>query len=218
MRGWEVLESEFNQPYMQQLMAFLKAELRENVIFPPIDHLFFAFKKTSFLATKVVIVGQEPYQHPGQAHGLCFSVSKETPLTPSLKNIFSELEADLHIAIPGHGCLEKWSDQGVLMLNAVMSIRSQSSHSHQNKGWEKFTDKVIQLLAERINPPIFVFWGKEAQKKAKLLTGNPSIHYLVAPHPSPHSAYKGFFGCRHFSKINKLLERQGELPIDWSID
>jgi uracil-DNA glycosylase len=212
----DILTHELSQPYLSDLANFIQNDRESGIqIYPPKDLVFNAFKQTPYDNVKVVIMGQDPYHGPGQAHGLCFSVPHGIPLPPSLLNIYKELNADLGIPIRNHGCLECWAKQGVLLLNATLTVRQGQAGSHQGKGWERFTDAVIAKLVERKDPVIFVLWGKYAQEKCRFAQMNSSHHFLTAPHPSPFSAHQGFFGCRHFSKINQLLEHQGKSPIDW---
>lgn len=215
------LSEELKQPYLWHLKAFLEKERLGKVsVFPPHDMMFNAFWKTPFDRVRVVIVGQDPYHGPGQAHGLCFSVAKGVQSPPSLQNIFKEIEKDLNLPIPSHGCLLTWAEQGVMMLNATLTVRQSEPMSHHGKGWEKFTDAVLLQLAKRQNPVIFVLWGKNAQEKCKFLNtmlSQTSHSILTAAHPSPLSAHNGFFGCRHFSKINDILQKRGEVPINWQI-
>lgn len=215
----KILAEELAQPYMQELARFVEAErLRRDVsIYPEVDHVFNALHKTSFDDVKVVILGQDPYHGPGQAHGLCFSVPPGTPFPPSLRNIFKELQEDLGLTIPSSGCLDKWANQGVLLFNTTLTVREGEPHSHYGKGWERFTDAVLLKLAQREDPPIFVLWGKAAQQKGLFLEKYPKLHCLISVHPSPLSAHRGFFGCRHFSKINALLVQQGKKPIEWQL-
>lgn len=220
----QVLEKELSAPYMLQLAAFVEKERKGNVpIYPPKELVFNAFLKTPFDPVKVVIIGQDPYHGPGQAHGLSFSVPKGVPQPPSLQNIFKELQTDLGIDPPEHGCLTRWANQGVMLLNATLTVRQAEPMSHHNKGWERFTDAVVHALCKRDTPVIFVLWGKNAQEKCRFIE-DPAIqqldeakrhHVLIAAHPSPFSARNGFFGCRHFSKINEILIARGASPIDW---
>lgn len=216
----ERLSSEFEKPYMRQLEAFLSQEYREGkTIYPPFEQIFNAFCHVPFGATKVVIIGQDPYHGPGQAHGLAFSVPKGVPTPPSLQNIFKELVADVGGPLPSNGCLVGWADQGVLLLNATLTVRANEPRSHYGKGWEVFTDRVVQLLAARKDPIVFVLWGRSALEKWKhvCMEGEQTHHLvLTAPHPSPLSAHSGFLGCRHFSKINEFLIRSGKEPIRWN--
>lgn len=211
-----VLGEEFEKPYMRQLKAFLVEERRQHQVFPPGREMFNAFACTPFDQVRVVILGQDPYHGPGQAHGLCFSVRRGIPPPPSLVNIFRELNQDLGVPFPQHGELTSWARQGVLLLNTVLTVRARQANSHRGKGWEQFTDRAIQALNERREGLVFVLWGSPAGAKAKLI--DPSKHLILrAPHPSPLSADRGFFGCRHFSQINRHLESRGEPPIDWRL-
>lgn len=212
----ELLAEEFEKDYMKELQMFLAQEYKEHVIFPPKEDIFNALRYTSYSGVKVVVLGQDPYPGRGQAHGLSFSVRDGVPLPKSLQNIFKELQDDVGFRIPKSGCLEKWAKQGVLMLNTVLTVREGDPNSHKGKGWEQFTDKIIELLNGREEPVIFVLWGANAKAKLNLIT-NPRNYVLSAQHPSPLSAYRGFFGCRHFSKINLILERNGMEPIDWQL-
>lgn len=215
---WQsLLSSEKQQPYFLKILDFLKTERAGNKkIYPNSSDIFNAFKLTSFADVKVVILGQDPYHGHGQAHGLCFSVQPGVTPPPSLQNIFKELHDDLSVPIPNHGCLEKWAKQGVLLLNTVLSVESGKPQSHANIGWEIFTDKVIRILNEQKEGLIFLLWGAPAQRKAQLIDPNRH-HILKAPHPSPLSAHRGFFGCKHFSKTNMLLRQMGKPEIDWSL-
>ncbi len=215
------LEQELQEPYIADLAAFVEKEYATQTVYPPKELIFNAFYQTPFDNVKVLIMGQDPYHGPGQAHGLSFSVPKGVKPPPSLQNIFKELEADVHIPKPNHGCLLSWAKQGVLLLNATLTVRQGEPMSHHGRGWERFTDAAVRKLEERKDPVIFVLWGKSAQDKCRFLReeGIPSRHFvLTAAHPSPYSANNGFFGCRHFSKINEYLEKQGKTPIDWSLD
>lgn len=213
----EALANEFNAPYFQDLKAFLVEEKKKFSVYPPGTLIFSAFNHTPFHKVKVVMLGQDPYHGPGQAHGLCFSVNRGVAKPPSLINIFKEIESDLGIAPPAHGNLEKWADQGVLLLNATLTVRAHQAGSHQNKGWERFTDAAIKALSEKRSGLVFLLWGNYAGAKQALIdTGRH--HVLKAPHPSPLSASRGFFGCQHFSKTNELLTAQGIAPIDWRLD
>jgi uracil-DNA glycosylase len=214
---FDILADEFEKPYMQELLAFVERERQLGNVYPKEADLFNAFSKTSFLSTKVVIVGQDPYHGPNQATGLSFSIPKGMPFPPSLRNIFRELHEDLGIPIPTHGSLEHWASQGVLLLNAILTVREGLPLSHVNKGWEKFTDAVLQKLAMRDKPPIFVLWGNAAQKKCLPLIGVDHLMFLKSVHPSPLSAHRGFFGSRPFSKLNAMLQQQGNAPIDWAL-
>lgn len=211
------LEGEFRKPYYKDLFLYVKNEYATQVIYPPADDIFNAFHMTPLHQVKVVILGQDPYHEEKQAHGLSFSVRPEVEIPPSLVNIYKELSDDLHISIPKTGYLEKWARQGVLLLNTVLTVRAHAANSHRMKGWEKFTDAAIMALNEQDRPIVFMLWGKPAQSKIPMLT-NPNHLILTAPHPSPLSAYRGFFGCKHFSKANAFLEEHGETPIDWTIE
>lgn len=214
---WDsLLAEEFEQDYMKELQAFLTQEYREYTVFPPKEDIFNALRYTAYRDVKVVVLGQDPYPGRGQAHGLSFSVRDGIALPKSLQNIFKELQEDVGFRIPQSGCLEKWAKQGVLMLNTVLTVRAGEPNSHKGKGWEQFTDKVISLLNMREQPVIFVLWGANAKAKLNLIT-NPRNYVLSSQHPSPLSAYRGFFGCRHFSKINLILQRNGMEPIDWQL-
>ena len=210
------LESEFKQEYFQSLSAFLKEEYKTKTIYPAREDVFNAFEYTPYETCKVVILGQDPYHEPNQAHGLCFSVRKGVALPPSLRNIYAELHADLGCAIPDHGCLVDWARQGVFLLNTTMTVRQGAAASHVGKGWETFTDDIIRELNKREKSIIFLMWGSCAKQKEALIT-NKNHYILKAPHPSPLSAYRGFFGCKHFSKTNEILLNNGETPIDWQI-
>ncbi len=213
------LHDEFNLPYMRKLASFLSAEEAKGIqIFPPANLRFNAFCQTPLDQVKVVIMGQDPYHGPGQAHGLAFSVPRGIFLPPSLKNIFKELASDVGLNMPSHGCLDHWAKQGVLLLNATLSVRSEEPKSHYGQGWEQFTDRVISILAERPEPIVFMLWGRSALEKFQRLTAQSSRHLiLTSVHPSPLSAYRGFFGCRHFSRANTFLKEKGQQPIDWAI-
>ena len=210
----EILKDEWSKPYYQSLRQFLKNEYSTQRIYPHMNDIFSALKYTSFKDTKVVIIGQDPYHGPGQAHGLCFSVKKGVMPPPSLKNIFKELQSDIGKPIPSHGELTEWAKQGVLLLNNVLTVREGQPTSHKDKGWEIFTDRVIQQLNQKETPVVFLLWGAHAQKKAQIIT-NP-IHYkLTCVHPSPLSASRGFFGCKHFSKTNEILRQNNLEEIKW---
>lgn len=213
----EVMAGEFDKPYYKQLREFLKEEYFSREIYPDMNNIFNAMKHTSYSGAKAVIIGQDPYHEPGQAHGLCFSVQKGCPIPPSLQNIYKEIEADLGIPPAPHGQLTKWADSGVLMLNTVLTVRRGQANSHKGKGWETFTDDVIIKLNERELPLVFLLWGGNAKAKKRLIT-NPAHFILEAAHPSPLSAYNGFFGCRHFSKCNEFLQSRGIEPVDWKIE
>jgi uracil-DNA glycosylase len=211
------LLQEFSKPYMRQLREFLKEEKRKGkIIFPKASDMFNALNSCALESVKVVILGQDPYHGLGQAHGFCFSVQKGVAIPPSLQNIFKELESDVGVAKPTQGSLENWAKQGVLLLNAVLTVESGRAGSHHEKGWEAFTDQVIRLVNGLSHSVVFLLWGAPAQKKAELIT---SRHHLVlkSPHPSPLSAYRGFLGNRHFSKTNEFLKSQGLREIDWSL-
>jgi uracil-DNA glycosylase len=210
------LEPEFEQPYMASLRDFLVQEKKTARVFPPGKDVFNAFAYTPFEQVRVVVLGQDPYHGPNQAHGLCFSVQRGTRPPPSLQNIFKELNQDLGLPIPSHGELTHWAQQGVLLLNTVLTVRAQEANSHRNQGWERFTDRVISVLNERREGIVFVLWGGAAGKKAPMI--DPSKHLILrAPHPSPLSSYRGFFGCGHFSQINTHLVSRGQTPIDWGV-
>lgn len=215
--SWKaVLAEEFNEPYFHTLREFLVEERKHHIIYPPGGLIFNAFDKTPFHKVKVVILGQDPYHGPGQAHGLCFSVPHGVSAPPSLVNIFKEIQDDLKIPVPKHGNLEKWAEQGVLLLNATLTVRANQAGSHQKKGWEQFTDKVIQILSAQRTGLVFILWGRYAQAKEALIDTSKH-HILKGPHPSPLSAYAGFFGCKHFSKTNEVLRNQLLDEIDWRI-
>ena len=211
------LKPEFTKAYYRKLHQVIQEEYRSHKIFPPADDIFNAFHLTNFNDVKVVILGQDPYHNDGQAHGLCFSVKPEVEIPPSLVNIYKELKDDCGCSIPDNGYLIKWAKQGVLMLNTVLTVRAHQANSHRGFGWEQFTDAVIQLLNSQDRPIVFILWGAPAQKK-KLMLDNPNHLILEAPHPSPLSAYRGFFGSKPFSKTNLFLEQNGILPIDWQIE
>lgn len=216
--GWlDVLGPQFNEPYMVSLKEFLREQKdRRKVIYPNSGNWFNAFNSTPFDKVKVVILGQDPYHGPGQAHGLCFSVLPGIPFPPSLQNIFQELGQDLGIPTPGHGCLQHWADQGVLLLNATLTVERHRAGSHQGKGWEQFTDFAVQSLEKARDDLVFMLWGSYAQRKGEFV--DPRRHLVLkSPHPSPLSAHRGFFGSRHFSRANQWLEEHGKPPIDWSI-
>lgn len=210
----EVLQPEFNKPYFTELKSFLQEEKRTYKVFPPGNRIFAAFDHTPFSKVKVVILGQDPYHNDGQAHGLCFSVPDGIAIPPSLVNIYKELNSDLGVPIPRSGNLEKWANQGVLLLNATLTVRAYQAGSHQKRGWENFTDEVIRQLSARHSGLVFILWGSYAQAKESMI--DTSKHYILkAVHPSPLSVYRGFFGCRHFSKTNELLAGADKEPIDW---
>ncbi len=212
----EILKDEWKKPYYKNLRRFLKSEYSSFTVYPDMYDIFNALKLTSFSDTKVVIIGQDPYHGPGQAHGLCFSVKKGIEPPPSLKNIFKEMHSDIGIKIPTNGDLTCLAKQGVLLLNTVLTVRAGMADSHKDKGWEIFTDRVISELNKKQTPVIFLLWGAKARNKANIIT-NPIHKKLTAAHPSPLSAYNGFFGCRHFSKTNELLKSFGLKPINWEI-
>ena len=208
------LSDQFAAPYFEELKRFLIAEKQQYPVYPPGALIFNAFNLTPFDKVKVVILGQDPYHEPGQAHGLCFSVLPGTKYPPSLMNIFQELQSDLGVPVPPTGNLEGWARQGVLLLNATLTVRAHQAGSHQRHGWETFTDAAISRLSEKRSGIVFLLWGSYAQAKAQLIDG--SKHFiLTAPHPSPLSAYRGFFGCRHFSQTNQILIQNGQEPIRW---
>lgn len=212
------MEEEFKKPYYRQLYSFVREEYGKTVVYPPADDIFNAFHFTPLNEVKVLLLGQDPYHNVNQAHGLSFSVlpeQKEIP--PSLQNIYKELQDDMGCYIPNNGYLKKWADQGVLLLNTVLTVRAHQANSHQGKGWEQFTDAVIQAVNAQDRPIVYFLWGRPAQMKASMLT-NPKHLILKAPHPSPLSAYRGFFGCKHFSKANEFLVANGVEPIDWQIE
>jgi len=214
-----VLKEEFDKDYMKHLKFFLQEEKQRGAtVYPKGADIFNALNHTPFDKVKVVILGQDPYHGPGQAHGLSFSVQKGVAVPPSLKNIYKELSDDIPgFAMPSHGNLTKWADEGVLLLNATLTVRAHEAGSHQGKGWEIFTDTVISKLSELRTGIVFLLWGRYAQNKAELIDGKKHS-ILKAAHPSPFSAYHGFIGCKHFSKANEILDREGKQPIDWQID
>ena len=211
----EVLQGEFDKEYYQKLRSFLVQEYRTNTIYPNMHDIFNALKFTPYGKVRAVILGQDPYHGPGQAHGLCFSVQRGVPTPPSLVNIYKELQTDLGIAPAGHGCLTDWAQQGVLLLNTALTVRAGQANSHRGQGWEIFTDRVIELLNLRQEPMVFLLWGANAKSKKALVT-NPNHLVLTAPHPSPLSAHNGFFGCRHFSQCNEFLAPHSG-PINWQL-
>lgn len=213
----EALQGEFKKPYYKQLFQTVNNEYRTRRIYPPADDIFNAFHLTPLKEVKVVILGQDPYHGDGQAHGLCFSVKPDVDIPPSLVNIYQELHDDLGCTIPNHGCLTKWAKQGVLLLNTVLTVRAHQANSHKGIGWEEFTDAAIRKLNEQDRPIVFMLWGRPAQAKKSMLH-NPKHLILEAPHPSPLSAYRGFFGSRPFSQANRFLEAQGVEPVDWQIE
>ena len=214
---WDnILADEWEKPYYKELREFLKNEYKTQRIYPNMYDIFNALKYTSFADTKVVIIGQDPYHGENQAHGLCFSVKRGIVPPPSLKNMYKELQSDLGIPIANHGELTAWAKQGVLMLNAVLTVREGMPNSHKGKGWENFTDRVIGELNKKQTPVIFLLWGANAEKKAQIIT-NPIHKKLITVHPSPLSASRGFFGCKHFSKTNELLKSFGFEPVNWQV-
>ena len=213
----EALKGEFRKPYYASLYKTVMEEYRTRKIFPPPDDLFNAFHFTPLKDVKVVILGQDPYHNDGQAHGLCFSVRKGVEIPPSLVNIYQELQDDCGCYIPNNGYLEKWARQGVLLLNTVLTVRAHQANSHHGIGWEEFTDAAISVLNKEDRPIVFLLWGRPAQLKHSMLN-NPKHLVLEAPHPSPLSAYRGFFGCHHFSQTNAFLRENGLTPIDWQIE
>ncbi len=216
--SWEkALKGEFSKDYYKKLFVKVREEYQTRTIYPPADDIFNAFHFTPLEEVKVVILGQDPYHEPGQAHGLCFSVKPHVPIPPSLVNIYKELEDDIGCYIPNNGYLEKWARQGVLMLNTVLTVRAHQANSHKDIGWEQFTDAAIRVLADQDRPMVFVLWGKPAQRKREMIY-NPKHLILESAHPSPLSAYRGFFGSRPFSKINEYLKENGLAPIDWQIE
>lgn len=213
----KAINGEFKKPYYEELYNFVKDEYSKNVIYPPADDIFNAFHFTPLSEVKVLILGQDPYHNVNQAHGLSFSVKPGQDIPPSLQNIYKELNDDIGCYIPNNGYLEKWAREGVLLLNTVLTVRAHQANSHQGKGWEQFTDAVINAINNEDRPIVYMLWGRPAQSKAKMLT-NPKHLILKAPHPSPLSAYRGFFGCKHFSIANEFLEKNGVSPVDWQIE
>ena len=209
------LGAEFKKPYYKSLYEFVKTEYNTTQVFPPSDEIFTAFHLTPLSEVKVVIIGQDPYHNVGQAHGLCFSVKPDVDIPPSLVNIYQELHDDLGCTIPNNGYLVKWAKQGVLMLNTVLTVRAHMANSHRGKGWEEFTDAAIRALNKQDRPIVFILWGRPAQMKKKMLN-NPKHLILEAPHPSPLSAYNGFFGSKPFSRANRFLVENGKTPINWN--
>lgn len=215
--SWKsILKEEFSSEYFSELCSFLESEYKTEEIYPEKENIFNAFNSTPLNNVKVVILGQDPYHGKGQAHGLCFSVQHGIKPPPSLVNIFKEIYSDLNIPIPNHGYLQSWADQGILLLNAILTVRANTPGSHQKQGWERFTDSVIRKISEEKEGIVFLLWGKYAESKAELID-KTKHHVLTAPHPSPFSANRGFFGCRHFSKTNEILKTQGKEPINWAI-
>ncbi len=216
--GWEAaMRPEFSKPYYRKLFETVKEEYQKGPVFPPSSEVLSAFELTPLEEVKVVIIGQDPYHGPGQAHGLCFSVKPDVEIPPSLVNIYKELQDDLGCYIPNNGYLVKWAKQGVLLLNTVLTVRAHQANSHRGIGWEEYTDAAIRALDEQDRPMVFILWGSPAQRKAAMLH-NPKHLILKAPHPSPLSAYRGFFGSKPFSQANAFLEENGIAPIDWQIE
>ena len=213
----EHLQAEFDKPYFKTLTDFVRAEYARGTVYPAGRNIFNAFDLCPFDKVKVVIIGQDPYHEPGQAHGLSFSVRPGIDIPPSLENIYKELHDDLGCYVPDNGYLEKWATQGVMLLNTVLTVRNHQANSHKGIGWEEFTDAAIRILNEQDRPIVYMLWGRPAQAKVPMLD-NPKHLILTAPHPSPLSAYRGFFGCRHFSKANDFLIKHGVEPIDWQIE
>lgn len=215
--SWDdILKGEFDKEYYLKLREFLKKEYSTRIIYPDMYDIFNALKFTAYEDVKAVILGQDPYHQPGQAHGLCFSVKKGVPKPPSLVNIFEELESDLGIRPPNHGNLEEWANNGVLLLNTVLTVRKDMANSHRGRGWEVFTDRVIELLNRREKPMVFILWGGNAKAKESLIT-SPQHCVIKGAHPSPLSAYRGFWGGKYFSRTNEFLEKTGQKPVDWRI-
>ena len=213
----EAIGDEFKKEYYRDLYNFVKDEYSKTVIYPPADDIFNAFHFTPLSKVRVLLLGQDPYHNENQAHGLSFSVQPGQDIPPSLQNIYKELNDDLGCYIPNNGFLKKWAEQGVLLLNTVLTVRAHQANSHKNHGWELFTDAIINAVNTQARPIVYFFWGAPAQKKAAMLN-NPKHLVLQAPHPSPLSAYRGFFGCRHFSACNDFLVKNGLEPIDWQIE
>ena len=212
------IKQEFTKPYYKELYTFVKHEYDTRIIYPPAEDIFNAFHFTPLSRVKVMVLGQDPYHNENQAHGLSFSVlPTQKDIPPSLVNIYQELHDDLGCYIPNNGYLKKWADQGVLLLNTVLTVRAHQANSHQGKGWEQFTDAVIEAVNAQDRPIVYLLWGRPAQSKIPMLTNSKHL-ILKAPHPSPLSAYRGFFGCRHFSQANAFLEKNGIEPIDWQIE
>ena len=211
------VNAEFKKPYYADLYKFVKEEYSKVAVYPPSDEIFSALHLTPLSKVKVVIIGQDPYHNVGQAHGLCFSVRPEVEIPPSLVNIYKELQSDLGCKIPNNGYLVKWAEQGVLLLNTVLTVRAHQANSHQGKGWEQFTDAIIRAVNAEDRPIAYLLWGRPAQSKMSMLN-NPKHKVFTAPHPSPLSAHRGFFGCKHFSQANAFLEENGLAPIDWQIE
>ena len=216
--GWDVLlKDEFEKPYFKELISFVEDEYNNYIIHPDREDVFNALKHTDYKDVKVVIFGQDPYHGENQAHGLSFSVKKGVDIPPSIKNIYKELQLELGLSIPSHGCLEKWAKQGVLLLNSALTVRDGLANSHKNKGWEKVTDRIVSILNDRPEPVIFLLWGNDAKKKEELIT-SPQHIILTAAHPSPLSASRGFMGCGHFKKVNNILKAMNKREIDWQIE
>ena len=213
----EHLQQEFDKPYFEELIQFVKKEYAQGTCYPPGKLIFNAFNLCPLSKVKVVLIGQDPYHEPGQAHGLCFSVNDGVPFPPSLRNIFQEIQTDLGKPVPASGNLTRWAEQGVMLLNATLTVRAHAAASHQKRGWEEFTDATIAALNKQDRPIVFMLWGRPAQQKSSMLD-NPKHLVLTAPHPSPLSAYRGFMGCRHFSKANDFLRSNSRTPIDWQIE
>ena len=218
-RDWsETIHEEESKPYYKELICFVKEEYSKTVVYPPADDIFNAMHFTPLSKVKVLVLGQDPYHGENQAHGLSFSVlPTQREIPPSLQNIYKELQKDLGCYIPNNGYLKKWADQGVLMLNTVLTVRAHEANSHRGRGWEKFTDAIIKAVNKQDRPIVYLLWGKPAQSKIAMLT-NPKHLILKAPHPSPLSAYRGFFGCQHFSQTNEFLTANGAESIDWQIE
>lgn len=215
---WQpIIEQEMAKPYFKELWDFVEQQYEKETIYPAKENIFNAFKTTSFTKTKVVILGQDPYHGPNQSHGLCFSVLAGNKFPPSLRNMMTELRDDIGCQIPKNGDLTKWGEQGVLLLNAVLTVQDGKANSHQKKGWEQFTDAILQALANRREPVVFILWGKPAQAKEKIITKHPQHTIIKSVHPSPLSAYRGFFGSKPYSKANEALVQNGQTPIDWCL-
>lgn len=212
----EILAEEFKKDYYLKLREFLKQEYGRYTVYPDMNNIFNSLKYADYDNIKAVIIGQDPYHEPNQAHGLAFSVLRGNPIPPSLKNIYKEIETDLGIGAPNHGELTYWARQGVLLLNNALTVRKGQANSHRGKGWEQFTDAVISKVNEKDSPVVYLLWGANAREKTRLIN-NPKHLILTAAHPSPLSAYNGFFGCRHFSKCNNFLSQNGVEPVDWRI-
>ena len=217
-QGWaKVLSEEFKKPYYRELYKKIKSEYETKVVYPPSEEIFTAYNLTDLDNVKVLIIGQDPYHEPGQAHGLSFSVKPGIQIPPSLQNIYKELHDELGLYIPNNGYLTKWAEQGVMMLNTVLTVRAHAANSHRGIGWEEFTDATIRTLNEMDKPIVYLLWGSNAGSKEKMLN-NPKQLVLKAPHPSPLSSYRGFFGCNHFIKCNEFLKANGLEEIDWQIE